>query len=149
MTAQPESNWRDDTITGFPAIRDERPAPAGEPCGCGMHDTPDPGTDALLSCAPGVVTRMWRTRIANGQWADIHAAWDQGHARTHMPTLENLRRIHASIAAVRHDIGAMFDRNPGLLSDAVIAEGLHDLEGRLAGRLAQMQAEAAVRGEAA
>ena len=144
------TDWRDDTITGFPAIRDNTGAPQQpETCPCGMHDTPEPGTDALLSCAPGVVTRMWRTRIANGEWDDIHAAWDQGHARTHMPALEQQRRIHAGLAAVRHDIGTMFSRNPRLLSDAVIADALRDLEGRLAGRLAEMQAEAAVRGVAA
>src|SRR5262249_25972289 len=143
-------DWRADTITSFPAIRDDTPPPQTETCPCGMHDTPaGPGKEALLSCAPGVVTRMWRTRIANGQWTDIHAAWDQGHARTHMPALENQRRIHAALAAVRHDIGAMFDRNPGLLSDAVIGDALRDLEGRLAGRLAQMQTEAALKQVAA
>ena len=143
-------DWRQDTISTFPAIRDDTPPPAADQCKCGMCPQPgEPGKDAVLSCAPGVTSRMWRTRVANGQWDDIHSVWDQAHAKTHMPALDVQRHIHGDLAARRHDIAAMFNRNPGLLSDSVIADGLADLAGRLAGRLAQMQAEAAVKGEAA
>ena len=146
-----DTNWRDDTITSFPAITgDTQILPAAtEQCPCGMHTPAEPGKDTLLSCAPGVTSRMWRTRVANGQWDDIHALWDKGHARTHMPALEHQRRIHAALAAMRHDLGVMFGRNPGLLSDRIVSEGLRDLEGRLAGRLVQMQTEADMKGEVA
>ena len=138
-------DWRDDTITGFPAITDTTqviPAVTDE-CGCGMHGTPaEPGKEALLSCAPGVVSRMWRARVANGEWDDIGAVADAGHARIHLPALAGQRRIHADLAGRRHDFAAVFTRNPALLPDPALARELRDLEARLEERLAAMQLEA-------
>lgn len=144
MTVEwPLPDWRSDTITSFPAIRDETAPAKEQPCQCGLCGTqPEPGTDCLLSCAPGVTSRMWRTRVGNGQYDDIPALWDKAHANVHQPALKHQRQIHGALAASRHDIGAMFNRNPGLLSDTVIADTLHDLEATLAGRLAQMRRDA-------
>ena len=145
-------DWRHTTLTSFPAIRDDTeviPAVA-EVCGCGMHEAPaEPGADALLSCAPGVVSRMWRARVNNGQWANIPALFDDAHSDTFRPTLKMQRKIRDDLATGRHDIGAVLDRNPALLADAGLRDGLRDLADTLAGRLADMQAEAAVRAVAA
>ena len=145
------SGWRDDTLTSFPAITDDTEIiPAAGECRCGMCPRPgEPGTGALLSCAPGVVSRMWRTRVANGQWANIPAAFDDAHADTFRPTLKTQRRIRDQLATGRHDIAAVLDRNRVLLTDQALRAGLRDLESRLAGRLADMQAESAVRQAAA
>ena len=137
-------DWRDDTISGFPAVTgDTEVIPAAtDECRCGMCPaSAEPGKDALLSCGPGVVTRMWRTRVANGQWADIAAEADAAHARVHLPALRTNRRIRADLAARRYDIAAMLSRNTALLSDQVLGNGLRDMAGRLAGPLADMQAE--------
>ena len=145
-------DWRDDTISGFPAITgDTEVIPAvADACRCGMcPESAEPGKDALLSCAPGVTSRMWRTRVANGQWDDIGAIADAGHARIHLPALRTNRRIRADLAARRHDIAAVLDRNPDLLSDQVLGDGLRDMAGRLAGPLADMQAGAALKEVAA
>ena len=139
-------DWREDTITGFPAVSgDTEVIPAAtEACGCGMcPQSAEPGKDALLSCAPGVTSRMWRTRVANGQWDDIGAIADAGHARTHLPALKANRRIHADVAGRRHDLGAMFRRNPALQPDLALARELHDLEATLEERLASMRLAAA------
>jgi hypothetical protein len=146
MTEDYARDWRDDTITGFPAVSgDTEVIPAvAEACACGMcPDSREPGKDALLSCAPGVTSRMWRTRVANGQWDDIGAIADAGHARTHLPALKTNRRIHADVAGKRHDLGAVFTRNPLLLPDLALARELHDLEATLEERLASMRLEAA------
>ena len=155
------TDWRADTLTSFPAIRDEDPAPealaplpedAPEPlpCPCGSGQSlgecdgqvipEEPGKGALLSCAAGVTSRMWRTRVANGQWMNIPDEFDQAHARVHMPALNRNRAIRDEVSARRHDVAAIFTQNPDLLSDPLIADGLHDLEARLAERLADMRA---------
>jgi hypothetical protein len=161
------ADWRADTLTSFPAIRDEDPAPEApaedapepQPCPCGSGQAlgecdgqvipGEPGKDALLSCAAGVTSRMWRTRVANGQWKNIPDEFDQAHARVHMPALNRNRAIRDEVAERRHDIAAIFTQNEGLLSDQVIADGLHDLEARLAERLADMRAWAEERSAAA
>jgi hypothetical protein len=161
------TDWRADTLTSFPAIRDDTPAPEAleplpadepQPCPCGSgqplagcdgRPAAGPGTGALLSCAAGVTSRMWRTRVANGQWQNIPDEFDQAHARVHMPALNRNRAIRDEVSARRHDIAAIFTQNEGLLSDPLIADGLHDLEARLAERLADMQAYAEERGAAA
>lgn len=177
-TAPLAPGWREDTITSFPAIRDDTPPPAvslpddatepvfvsdlTQPCPCGSGKTllgcdgrPSPAipvpaeTRTLLSCAPGVVSRMWRTRVANGQWENLPALADQAHARIMMPALDRQRAIRGEVAARRHDIAAMLTRSPSLLADRVLSDGLRDLELRLAERLADMQAEAEEREAAA
>ena len=143
MTEDYPRDWRDDTITGFPAVSgDTQVIPAAaEACTCGMcPSSGEPGKDALLSCAPGVTSRMWRTRVANGQWESIPAAWDKAHAATHLPTLDRQRRIHAELAARRHDIAAMLSRSPWLLADRVLRDGLTDMASRFAAHLADQQA---------
>lgn len=176
FAADPDMNdhadWRETTITSFPAITDATPEPAwvpddirdldaatDRPCPCGSgkplracsgREVPDlPGKEALLSCAPGVTGRMWRTRIANGQWDDIPSLWDDAHAEVHKPAFRQARHIHAVLGARRHDIATVLARRPDLLTDRVLAEGLHDLEATLAARLAGMQAAAAAREAAA
>jgi hypothetical protein len=149
MSEDYATDWRDDTITAFPAIRDEdpeKPADPVSPCWCEWcTGTRQPGTEALLSCAPGVTSRMWRTRMANGQWDDIQALADHAHARIHLPALDEQRRIRTKISAARHDIAALFTRNPGLHPDPRLAEELDGLEERLAGRLEVMRQDAAER----
>lgn len=136
----PLPDWRENTITSFPAIADT-PAAEPAPCQCGMHDTPaEPGKDCLLSCAPNVVSRMWKTRVANGQWDDIHALWDRAHANTHLPALDEQRRIHSDLAARRYDIAAMLSRTPALHSSPELADGLHRMEQAEPHRLAEVQA---------
>jgi hypothetical protein len=155
MSTGDARDWRDDTITGFPAVTgDTEVIPAVEDaCKCGMcPESSEPGKDALLSCGPGVVTRMWRTRIENGQWDDIAALADAAHARIHLPALKQQRRIRAGLASRRHDFGTVFTRNPSLLPDAALARELRDLEATLEERLATMRLEAAreearIRGE--
>ena len=142
------SGWRDDTITSFPAITDspppEEPAPGPDcPCGSGKplaacDGRPPAGPQRpadsrpLLSCAPGVVSRMWRARVGNGQWDDIPALADAAHARIHFPALTRQRQIRDGLAASRHDLGAVFARTPALLPDARLAAELHAVEARLA-----------------
>ena len=146
MSGDLAPTWRDDTITGFPAIRDDTeiiPAP-GDPCTCGMcPSSAEPGKDALLSCAPGVTSRIWRTWISQGKWDDIASLFDDAHASVHKPALKELRRIHADLAARRHDFAAVFSRNPGLLPDRALAGELRGLEATLEGRLEDMRREAA------
>jgi hypothetical protein len=145
MSTDHARDWRDDTITGFPAVSGDTeviPA-ASDPCACGMcPESGEPGKDALLSCAPGVTSRMWRTRVANGQWDDIAALADAGHARIHLPALKGQRRIRAGLAGRRHDFAAVFSRNPDLLADLALARELRDLEATLEERLARMQLDA-------
>jgi hypothetical protein len=145
MTEPYAGNWREDTITGFPAVSgDTEVIPAvTDGCPCGMHSPAEPGKDALLSCAPGVTSRMWRTRIANGQWTDIAAEADAAHARIHLPALKQQRRIRADLAGRRHDFRAVFTRNPSLLPDLALARELRDLEATLEERLATMRLDAA------
>jgi len=146
MSEDYASDWRDDTISGFPAVSDATeviPA-AADACTCGMcPSSQEPGKDALLSCAPGVTSRMWRTRVANGQWDDIHAVADAGHARIHLPALARQRRIRADLAGRRHDFAAVFTRNPALLPDVALARELRDLQATLEERLEDMRREAA------
>lgn len=146
MSTDYARDWRDDTITGFPAVSGDTeviPA-ASEECGCGMcPESKEPGKDTLLSCAPGVTSRMWRTRVANGQWDDIDALADAAHARIHLPALKQQRRIRAGLAGRRHDFAAVFNRNPALLPDLALARELRDLEATLEERLEDMRREAA------
>jgi hypothetical protein len=153
---QHAGDWREDTITSFPAITGGTPPPetvtwpaAGlatvmppppEPCPCGMHPGTAPGKDALLSCAPGVTSRMWRIRVARGEWQDAGSLYDKAHAATHLPALDAQRRIAAGLIAGRHDIAAMLARNPGLHTDPGTAAGLRRQEAHLAGLLAKVQA---------
>lgn len=149
------TDWRDDTISGFPAVSgDIEVIPAApEACTCGMcPSSQEPGKDALLSCAPGVTSRMWRTRVANGQWDDIPALADAAHARVHLPALKQQRRIRGDLAGRRHDFAAVFTRNPGLLPDLALARELRDLQATLEERLESMRLDAAreearIRGE--
>ena len=135
----PEHDWRHDTVTSFPAIKGTDPPEWWTgPCPCGVQGCPDgpplpmPADGrALLSCAPGVTSRMWRTRVANGQWENLPGLWDKAHASTHMPALDRQRAIRAALAASRHDIRAVLAQNPALLSDRVLGDGLRDMASRL------------------
>lgn len=156
-TAPLAGDWREDTITSFPAIRDDTPPPQDDgACRCGVPGCPDgpaiplpAETRTLLSCAPGVTGRMWRTWVAQGKWENLPALADQAHARIMMPALDRQRAIRGEVGARRHDIAAMLTRSPSLLTDRVLSDGLRDLESRLAERLADMQAEAEERSAAA
>jgi hypothetical protein len=158
------TDWRADTVTSFPAITDDTPPPPGmpadatepfalsadQPCPCGSGKTltgcdgratqADPGTGCLLSCAPGVTSRMWRTRVTTGEWDDILSLLDSADAATHIPALQHQRLIHAEVAARRYDIAVVFTRTPSLLCDRVLGDGLRDMAARLAERLADMRA---------
>lgn len=163
MPAQPGADWRDDTITSFPAITDDAQPDAAQelvsvpdmdqacPCGSGKlllrcdgrKSVPVPAdVRAMLSCASGVTSRMWRTRVGNGQWDDIPALFDAAHAAIHFPALGRQRSIRGELAAARHDFAAVFGRHPGLLGDARLAAELHAIEARLAERLAEMRSGA-------
>ncbi len=119
-----------DTVT-FPAIRDD-----GEPCKCGMCPGADPGEKgALLSCGPGVVTLMWRARIRNGQWEDIHAAVLAGRERVHQPALAKLGGICNDLDCGWHSLAAVFRANPAVRTDPLLAASLRKTADTLAARL--------------
>ena len=130
-----------DTVT-FPAIRD-----TPQKCQCGTArcpDAPQPGPaaaggPALLSCGPGVVTRMWRERVRNGQWLDISAEADAGAERVHKPAQVRERAIHNNLDCGWHDVAAVFRADTDLLTDPEVAERLRQFETGLAAQLAEMR----------
>ncbi len=143
----PGADWREDTITSFPAIRDDTPPPQADgKCQCGMASCPD-GPDiphpadvrVVLSCAEGVVSRIWRAKVASGEWDDIPAFADQGHARVHLPALNANRRIRANVAAGRHDIGTVLRADPPALDDPQLDRDLCRVEDRIAGEAAALR----------
>ncbi len=173
MSAPEPADWRHDTVTSFPAIRDDTPPPADGKCKCGMPGCPDnpgtpadPGTSVTLSCAEGVTSRIWRTRVTEGTWPDIPKIADDGHARIHLPALAANRRIRSDVAAGRQDIAAVLRADPERLGDVNLNYDLGWLAAELAAQLADLEAmgyrawvgahpaslvraEAAARGEAA
>ena len=97
-----------DTVT-FPAIRE-----ALVKCQCGTSRCPDgpdiPGPSdarAVLSCGPGVVSKMWRTRVRNGEWADIRAEVREARSRVLDPASKGQERIHNDLDCDWHDIAAV------------------------------------------
>lgn len=150
----PSSDWRADTITSFPAIRDDdepEPAPAAETvreCPCGSGKTlPDcdgrtlpatPGTDFLLSCAAGVVTRMSHERVRNGQWDDIPKCAREGSVRIHRPAVDGRARIQLDLEHDVMDLGAMFERDEALRWDQELDKDLRRKEAELAALLAKV-----------
>ncbi len=149
MSTPEPAGWREDTITSFPAIRDDTPPPADGKCKCGMPGCPDappapcdPGAQVLLSCAEGVTSRIWRARVASGEWDDIPAGADKGHARIHLPALDTNRRIRANVAGGLLDIAAVLRADPPALEDG-------DLQANLNRIAADMQAGTAARTVAA
>ena len=130
-----------DTIT-FPAIRDDAP----EPCRCGSARCPDSTGDipmpadtrALLSCGPGVVSKMWRARVANGQWEDIPAEADAGRERVHTPAMKTWRKIRNELDVRWHDIAAILVANPDVRWEPELAGKLHQAEEEMTAKAAEL-----------
>jgi hypothetical protein len=129
----PESPFAGASETGL--MRADGPAPADEPappaetpdgpCRCGTCGAqPEPGKDALLYYGPGIATRMWETRIRNGQWTDIAAEFNDAHARIHLPTLKRNGEIHLDISTGAYALAAVFGTHPEARSDEDLTEGL-------------------------
>ena len=124
---------------------------AGPPeCGCGMNGCPDvPSTAhpsevrAVLSYAPGVVDRMSRERVRNGQWEDIHAYARVAGLAVHKPAVDNLNRIRADLEHGVLDMHPVFDRTPALHSDPELGRELHRLEAGYAADLDDMRRRSA------
>ena len=117
------------------AIRED-----AEPCPCGMHAPQEPGSDALLSCAPGVVTRMSHERVRNGQYEDIPKFAREASVRVHRPAVDGRARIQLNREHTEMDLDAMFDRNEDLRHDPDIDEGLKRLEAEHASWLTAVNA---------
>ena len=103
-----------------------------------MCPEPDPDCkDALLSYAPGVVTRMANERVRNGQWPDIPAHFRVAGLTVHRPAVDGLSRIRGDVDHGRLDMAPLFDRTPDLHGHQALGAGL-----RLAVRVlaAQLQA---------
>jgi hypothetical protein len=121
--------------------------PARAECGCGTAGCPDwlgpvPAPDvkdAMLSCAPGVVDRMSRERVRNGQYEDIHALFRTAGLRVHKPAVDNLNRIRADLEHGVLDMHPVFDRTPALHSDPELGRELHRLEADYAADLEDMR----------
>jgi hypothetical protein len=109
------------------------------PCPCGMHEPQAPGSDALLSCAPGVVTRMSHERVRNGQWEDIPKYVREGGLRVHRPAVDGRARIQLDLEHTVMDLGAMFERNEDLRHDQEISDGLRRKEAEIAALLAKVE----------
>ena len=114
-------------------------------CGCGTSRCPDgPAAEsaekgAMLSCAPGVVTRMSQERVRNGQWEDISACARTAALRVHKPAVDEAARIRQDLEHGVLDLGPVFDRNPALHWDPELAADLARYEAGLADLLARAQ----------
>ena len=115
----PVADLQGASLTGLPL----EPLPPLEP-----PAAPEPGKGALLYYGPGIVTRMWETRIRNGQWADIAAEFNAAHARIHLPTLRRNDEIRLDLSTGAHHIAAVFDAHPEAHGDEKLAEGFRDVE---------------------
>src|SRR5579863_5603751 len=88
-TAPFTPDWADEPANGRHA------GPERIECGCGLPGCPDmppPFTlevRAVLSYAPGVVDRMSRERVRNGQYEDIPACFRVAGLRVHKPAVDN------------------------------------------------------------
>lgn len=142
-----------DTVT-FPAI----PAQAPVPCQCGMPGCPDRDrsldapvpaeTRVMLSCGPGVVTKIWREQVRNGHWLDITAEADAGTERVFRPTRKTWRQIRNDLDCRWHDIAAIFRADPTILPKArneTLARSLTEVAASLESGLAEMQRASAER----
>jgi len=119
-------------------------------CGCGMGGCPDAPSApypfearAILSYAPGVVDRMSRERVRNGQWEDIQAYARIAGLRVHKPAVDNLNRIRADLEHGVLDMHPVFDRTPALHSDPGLGRELHRLEADYAADLDDMRRRSA------
>jgi len=128
-------DWLDEDITPVPD-----PAPGDGPCRCGLCPQPDPDEKgAMLSCAPGVVTRMAKERVRNGQWDNIPRLFREAGGAIHKHAVEKAAGIRLDVEHGVLDIGPVFDRNPDLRSDPELAADLARYEADLAGLLARVQ----------
>jgi len=132
-----------DTVA-FAAIRDE-----DEACRCGKCPGTDPDEKgALLSCGPGVVSKMWRTRIRNGEWDDIRALFRTARKRVEDAAEKGQDAIHNNLDCDWHDIAAVFRADTGLLTDPQLDEGLRQMEADLVSRAGELRRWVAERAEA-
>jgi hypothetical protein len=114
-----------DTVT-FPAIRDDAPPR----CHCGTSRCPDDPRDipapadlrVVLSCGPGVVSKMWRTHVRDGVWEDIRAAGAAALSRDREATRMGQERIHNNLDCGWHDLAAVFRADTATLTDPRLAE---------------------------
>ena len=119
-------------------------------CGCqtaSCPDAPRPPADtkhAMLSYAPGVVDRMSRERVRNGQWEDIPACIRLAGLRVHKPAVDNLSRIRADLEHGVLDMHPVFDRTPALHSDPELGRELRRLEDGYAADLDDMRRRSAI-----
>ena len=125
--------------------------PVRDVCGCGTSacpDSPRPETDekgAVLSCAPGVVTRMFRERIRNGQWENIPAYVRDRANDVQKYAVEHLASIRLDLERGVLDLAPVFDRVPALHADPDLAERLRcavaDVERQLVRQQGDMHRE--------
>jgi hypothetical protein len=145
----------DETAPFIPEWADERTGsgrhagPERAECNCqtaGCPDGPRPPADtkhAMLSYAPGVVDRMSRERVRNGQWEDIPACIRLAGLRVHKPAVDNLSRIRADLEHGVLDMHPVFDRTPALHADPELGRELHRLAADLAADLDDMRRRSA------
>jgi len=98
----------------------------------------------MLSYAPGVVDRMSRERVRNGQWEDIPACIRLAGLRVHKPAVDNLSRIRADLEHGVLDMHPVFDRTPALHSDPELGRELRRLEDGYAADLDDMRRRSAI-----
>lgn len=125
-----------------------RHAGPGRPeCNCQTAGCPDgprmpgPGDPRmLLSCAPGVVTRMSKERVRNGEWEDIATYGRDARVRVHKPAVDLLAGITLGLEEGVHDLGALLDRSAPLHSDAALRGDLRELAAEMDGQLRDLRA---------
>jgi hypothetical protein len=111
-------------------------------CNCQTAGCPDaprvssPGDPRLLlSCAPGVATRMSKERVRNGEWEDVATYGRDARVRVHKPAVDELAGITLGLEEGVHDLGALIDRSATLHSDADLRGDLVRLAAELDGQL--------------
>jgi len=137
------AKWGTWDTVAFPAIRGD-----DDGCRCGMHPPAgEPGKDALLSCGPGVVSKMWRNRVRDGEWADIPGEFGGAQQRVYAEARKGQQRIHNNLDCDWHDIAAVFRADTALLSDPALAARLALFETELAEKAAELRRWVAERAE--
>jgi hypothetical protein len=139
----------DETVAWIPPWDDTPPQGrhAGPvQCNCQTAGCPDaprmPRPDdprLLLSCAPGVVTRMSKERVRNGAWVDVPAYSRSAAGEIQKYAVEHLAAIRLEVEHGVLDLLPLFDRSPALHSDPELSRELHRLEADYAADLDDMR----------
>lgn len=121
---------------------DDRPCPceSGKPsreCD-GRRPPASPDRRALLSCGPGVATRISLERVREGAYEDIAVAGRMASVRLHKPAVDSMDHIRRDLEHGVHDIGAILGQNPALHADRDLNADLRWLAAELASQLAEL-----------